>query len=1048
MCHLRYSLLFSFLLWAGYGSSQSDTMIENERTLGISEGLSTRSTQCITEDHSKLIWVGTHKGVSRYDGYNFKNFSKSNSNLRNDGIEAILRDTRGFLWTMDLGTNSKFSNHNDYREALYAPIMIDIIDPVTLDITSFDQHFASAPFQEDEIRITKETERGIWIGTTDSRYFMYNDGFHPMLGGAKLDKYFFIIPRDSYTFWAEIDGAIHVLDLNGKVIHEITIPEDLTFLGAETLGQSLWLAYSHKADSPTQIYRISKQYNLEEISNPDFQVFHSRRFSKHLQVIDMSEDQYLLRVNDQNLIIKQGQITDWVRLNENDIKTIHWYKDSYGNLWYINENGVNVWSIKPNNFYSYMRDSISPIETRVIYSLDNNRLLVGSNEGIYEVERKKEHAKPDLIFGGVAVALDIIPYGYDILYASGHKQGITKLSIIQPDKPTVIHLAKNVVHASTTLVKDPQSETIWMGSSSGLMKYDINDESLTVDLEINKDSIFGKSEITNFYYDANGLWVATYNGLFLTQPDSAVIRGYHEATGFPFSRLQHIYDDGTHFWLATNGKGLIKWNPKNEEYQRLTLENGLSSNYIHATYEDKDGYLWMPSDNGLMRMDKTTHEIITYTTADGLNSNEFNRYSHLQDNNGNLILGGLDGVIEFSPEEVNRALKFNHTIVCTKVDVYDQQDKKVKSHLNEFIKKKSIRLDPSEAYINFEFTITDFTKEDNHKFAYKIEELDSDWKYTRNNNIEVGQLPYGDFKMLLKAQGQGGHLASGSLIIDIQVVRPFYRTRAFAIASILLGLFIVYLGVQFRLSFLRKSNIRLQSEVEARTVELHEVNKSKDKLFAVIAHDLRGPISSFSNISKKVQYLISKKEWDTLVKMGNQIDHKIDNLDQLISNLIPWVMVQSKNDESHHSRVNLRALVDQTMLQLSSNISSKHLVVLNNTSSIYNVLADVTAIEIILRNLLSNAIKFSLSGGRIEISTSSDNSFIYLLVKDEGVGMSEEEASEIFSKYTSSAGTAGEEGHGLGLKLSRDLAVRNGGSLLISSAKGEGTVASLKLPKR
>lgn len=1026
--------------------SQSRSIIEYERALGVSEGLSTRWTQCISEDYNRLIWVGTNKGISRYDGYKFKNFSKSNSNLRNDGVETILRDPQGLLWTIDLGTSTDFSNQDYHRLSLYKPMMIDIIDPVTLEISSFDQHFASAPFRENEIRIAKETERGIWIGTTDHRYYIYNDGFHAMLTGANLEKYFYIVPRAADTFWADIDGAIYELDLNGKVIHEITIPDGITFLGAETIGQSLWLAYSDIVGSSTHIYKITEENNLVEISNPNFQFSEKRRFAQHLQVISMPDDQYLLRIHDQNFIVKDGQISDRARLNDNDAKTIHWYKDSYGGLWYTSEHGVKVRSSKPNNFQSYLNDPSDPMETRVIYSLDSSRLLVGSYRGIYEVERtNKREENTKMLFDGIAVALDIIKYDDDILFVSGHKQGITKLSISQAHRPKLTHLARNVVHASTTLVKDPLSDIIWMGSSSGLMKYDINNDSLTIDLEVNKDTILGNSEVTNFHYDANGLWVATYGGLFLIHPDSAVIKGYHEATGHPFSRLQHIYDDGTHFWLATNGKGLIKWNPKNEEYQRLTIENGLSSNYIHATYEDDDGFLWMPSDNGLMRMNKTTHEIVTYTTADGLSTNEFNRYAHLQDNNGNIVLGGLNGVIEFRPEEVNRSLKFNHNIVCTKIDVYDQQNKKVKSHLDEFIETKSIRLNPSEAYFNLEFTVTDFTKDDNYIFAYKIEELDSEWKYTRNNNLEIGQLPYGQFKLLVRAQGQGGQLTSGSMDIDIEVIRPFYKTRAFTIASILLGLLLIYLSVQYRLSILQKSNLRLQSEVAARTTELHEVNKSKDKLFAVIAHDLRGPISSFSNLSKKVQYLISKSEWDTLIKMADQIDHKITNLDQLISNLIPWVLVQSKDGENIRTAFSLSEIVEKTIDQLATNERNKNIQVQSKVPEDVRVVADPTAIEIIIRNLLSNAIKFSEDGQKIDIVASAENNLIVLSIRDNGVGIPPETLSNIFSEYSSSRGTAGEEGHGLGLKLSRDLAVRNGGSLEITSVRGEGTVAALKL---
>jgi len=109
--------------------------------------------------------------------------------------------------------------------------------------------------------------------------------------------------------------------------------------------------------------------------------------------------------------------------------------------------------------------------------------------------------------------------------------------------------------------------------------------------------------------------------------------------------------------------------------------------------------------------------------------------------------------------------------------------------------------------------------------------------------------------------------------------------------------------------------------------------------------------------------------------------------------------------------------------------------------------ADATAIEIIIRNILSNAIKYSNEGGKIEISSSHKDNFTTLTVKDYGIGMPPRTLSEIFSEYASELGTTGEKGHGIGLKLSRDLAVRNGGSLSISSKEGEGTIVQLRMPQ-
>ena len=228
---------------------------------------------------------------------------------------------------------------------------------------------------------------------------------------------------------------------------------------------------------------------------------------------------------------------------------------------------------------------------------------------------------------------------------------------------------------------------------------------------------------------------------------------------------------------------------------------------------------------------------------------------------------------------------------------------------------------------------------------------------------------------------------------------------------------------------------------------LREIDASKNKLFAILAHDLRAPISSFINISQKIKFLASKKDWDGIDAMLTQIAQKVDNLESALQNILPWMRTQIRNPRLNRSQTGLKELIDLSMNELSNIAQDKEIMMINQCNNAHIALVDVESMRIVLRSLLSNAIKFSNKGGEISVQSIDKKVSVELRIEDEGVGMPEELKNRIFVDYVSADGTSGEKGYGLGLQLAKDLVISNGGAIDVHSEENKGTTVIVNLPK-
>ena len=241
---------------------------------------------------------------------------------------------------------------------------------------------------------------------------------------------------------------------------------------------------------------------------------------------------------------------------------------------------------------------------------------------------------------------------------------------------------------------------------------------------------------------------------------------------------------------------------------------------------------------------------------------------------------------------------------------------------------------------------------------------------------------------------------------------------------------------------------RQQLIIESQRLHLEELNKTKDKFFSIVAHDLKSPLNnlkSFSGILVDDIDSISKEEISFLSK---QLQTSVDNTIKLADNLITWARVQMKDFKTNIEKLNLAEVVLSSRDVYDEVARNKGIQIRTDFAENLSFLGDRYQITFVLRNLINNAIKFSHPGGFVTIEACYvPGNELQISVSDTGMGIAEDVKKSIFSidKKQSIVGTAGEKGTGLGLMLSYEFVQLNNGSIDVQSESGEGTTFRIRL---
>ncbi|KAA3619132.1 MAG: sensor histidine kinase [Flavobacterium sp.] len=329
----------------------------------------------------------------------------------------------------------------------------------------------------------------------------------------------------------------------------------------------------------------------------------------------------------------------------------------------------------------------------------------------------------------------------------------------------------------------------------------------------------------------------------------------------------------------------------------------------------------------------------------------------------------------------------------------------------------------------------------------KVYNTNKDPEYYRNYNIRDSDFLSSDLNLY------------GS---NIQISTAFKNStveRNLVIYILLIG-HLLLTSLFFILNRLRLKSKELNRELESandlleyrgqklseQNEELKDLNKTKDKLFSIIGHDLKQPLHSITGL---LQLLENEQIEDpSLQTIITELKKTTNNTTELLSNLLRWASSQTGDLKYQPVMCDLDAILDNVIEVIKPAARLKSINIHEPVNKNVKVYADANMLSTVFRNLLSNALKFTQPKGNITINTEVNSTYAIVHIQDDGIGMKQEELSRLYNMESqiSSLGTSGEIGTGLGLLLCRQFISMNLGKLEVTSKENEGSRFSVFIP--
>lgn len=1056
---------------------------------GVKEGLSHRFVYQTFQDSRGLIWVCTKYGLNRFDGQNFKNFTKEANGLSNNTIIKILEDPTGWLWVF----SSKYGS-----EYLWSDI--DLLNIHTMEVIPWKQKYPM--FQADSIiSCIGDKSTGVFIEKKNGEIWKFDkSGKFSKINISGLQNFTPEYISKKGTVWGveKYDNFINLIeiDINGKQLQKI-VNKGYTVgnVAGEDANHRLW--YYCRNKQKIDVYFIDKtgHRNQYDVTKTGIEGINNRMHFFYTRILIDSVNSSFWWIGNDFFAIEYPRGKS-VIINKSDLPKLNSLRnimfDNSGAAWVSTVFGVYQMKIKTSKFRNFLskntldENKADLIECRGILETKDSNLFVNSNKGTFLLSHtgkilvedyfKKINTanKPPFFTLGIYKASDdYIWFGFKDPLRLDTKTDEFKLFNRKNNKRGL---------KVWSLYRDTTG-TMWFGGLSGRFYYlrpkDKYPDKFT---GINGFDEIKKAGIYQFFEDKNKkVWMATTKGLFLFDPyNKTILQQYSTKENgrlfIPNSNIYFIHQDSFGvFWLATGGGGLIELNINNKQsgkkhYHQYQISDGLSSNVIYAIYEDDFDNLWMSSDYGIIKFNKKTKLSQAFLPKDGLPHYEFNRISSFQNKKGIIYFGGLNGVTSFDPKDFqNIENKENHPLVLIDLQQFDGKKKKLVNRLKDFDRRHKIVFHPKDRMASIYFSLLNYEDYEHIRYFYKIKELDKSWIQLNQNNVTLSGLPYGHFTLEIKAQAASGVFSDRLLIIPVEVLKPLYLKTWFIAFATLILIGIIRLYFYSRLLTHKKQKQLLKQEIEKQTKIIKEKNIQlkekteklvqndhlKSRFFANISHELRTPLTLLLGPLK----LVLNRQ-----NINNTDHHLLDNayrnslkLYNLINEMLDLSKMESGKLKLNEYPTQLYPLIRRCFISFESSAKIKNISfeLKYNADKDLTILIDENKFEKIVFNYISNALKFTPENGHVVLELQEFEKTLLLSVKDNGKGIYPEDMPQLFERFfqTNRIDAAIEGGTGIGLALVKEFAQLFGGKVWAENNSGKkpnenGSTFYLKWPKR
>ncbi len=1061
------------------------------KNISIAQGLSNKSVLSIAQDTFGFIWFGTANGLNRYDGYHFKHFTYDPGNpesIPENEINVLYTDQSGGFW---IGTNNglckfipgkqtfeRFQHHNHKKNTLSNNTVLDICedtnhciwigtnyglnqyDPQTRQFTTYYQE-AGNPLSLNNDRIQsvfKDSKGRVWIGTPKGiNLIMHKEerivfkriamteqtGFNIFVNDIEEDS--------SGNLWIGTHGH-GVICLNPekkKIIKSYTVQKTSGNLSSNNI-KDLFI------DSNNQLW-IATQMGGLTIFN-----FKNKSFTS-IQSDFKQKDKY--KGDDLNVIFQSSDNTIWL-----------------GSAQY----GINKYIVRPQNTAHYFQqdhhNSLAHNDIMSFCEVDDDEIWIGMNNGHLDLfnplqQTFKHFQWPEL--GSIHCLKK-----KDQNLWMGTFNGLVKLNLNNFEIKRYLfgndHVMQDMSNNILSLCFD-RHDHFWIGTTFGLYLFDDDNQTLT-SFHPARLTKYDKKDYDNIISinegGRNNLWIASSKYIFEFDLDTRDFKRYRlqpEKTDDFLALINTSKLVGDTLWVGTK-KGLFAFDTKNKVSHHYQLKGIGQKINIQSILNDEKGNLWLGTDNNIMKFNISSNHFISFDSWNYFGNTLFNKDACIKTESNDFYFGGKQGFNVFKQGQLltipdTAPIYLTGFYICNR-PVFFGDNQPVNQPLHVC---NTITLDKYESIFTCEYSLLDYRSEVIH-YAYKLEDIDEDWHYSGDNNrITFSHIPAGTYTLRVKAAGNHG-LWREANSLKIRVLPPFWETLWFQIIIVIILIGSAVLFYFSRIRYMQRWNDKLKAlvrertrhldmqkqeltkqneklkkqeeELEAQKNSLTKLNTTKDKLFSIIAHDLKNPFYGISNFASLLSRRFDKYSHDQKLEIINLMKNASDNANELLENLLQWSRLNTNRVKFHPEQINLMSIVN-------SNIKFFDILAKNKDISMHTSGKDVMAyadydmVNTIIRNLVNNAIKFSHSNGNVQLNVEEDTQHAIVKVIDDGIGMDEQTRDKIFNlnMHVANTGTSGEVGTGLGLVLCKEFIEQNNGTIHVESEIGKGTTFILKLPK-
>jgi len=1024
-------------------------------------------------DKDKFLWIGTTRGLSRFDGYNFKNYiydKKNKQSLHGTSIIGISEGVDGKIW---LSTDAGIEYFDKLTETFYLIKLPGISGTAFLKNISIDYN--------GNVWAYSDSTKFICLQKSGLKYLNKCIDFSKQfVGKDKFEVYRFIV-QNGILFIASNYG-IFTYNTQNKSIkfiekrelkHCYSMQQDndstlvLTFLfegvyilntkhqngkwiDKKILNKSIFpnsFCYDATIENDTSIW-IGSASGLLSLTNNTVKCFNSKSKTNYFD----------------------GELVTCI------------YKDKDNSIWFGTiENGLYCKKDKSKNFKlvsKLNKEDINKTTANNLSVFRDNSLIFNNIEAVYCCENSA-NLSPDCakqIFKGVAITLYPIDDRYCLFSC------VDTVFLYDSYKKTITR--KTIVKSVFSACKDFKG-IFWIGTWCGVLT--------GIDFEHNKKySINLKSPIYTLIGDNDGsLWIGTFgdglihiNNQTSTKPVIETFSKKAEGRNKLNSNIiHHLHIDiNGNLWIGTCGDGLFKYNRASKTFTNYTIENGLKSNIIESIISDQSGNIWFAS-KGITKFDIHKNSFTHFTQSDDLPCG-FMAKSCTKSPDGRLFFSSSKGIIVFNPNNIK--IKTLLSIpVLTGLRIKGIPVQAGYTFEGNGLYKRAItytdKITIPFAFNSFaiEFACLQFQDSQNLLYEYKLKGVDNDWIPSDANSriANYSGLQPGTYKFIVRASIGDGQW-SRARTITINIIPPWWKSWWFRISLFLIITITAITIVLSRFRLIKRQNQELERKVLERTEEISSANHMlykknnqlkenqivigmrnldliealhmKDELITIVSHDFKSPLTGIIGMAGILKSEISESKSEKVKQYSESILSCATSLVNQMTTVLDWAQSFNKDHKVNPIEINIELLIDDAISLVKDNALQKNISITKQLEFSSNAFIDPRMISTVFRNLLTNAIKFTHNGGSIHILIQEMDNSIDIDFIDTGIGIEDELIKNLFNLkkgIKSSFGTLNEKGTGVGLQLCKTFIDKNAGQIRVKSQINNGSTFSVSLPK-